>query len=118
MSIIHDELNKLGIACDSFSVLQDKDGVIVARIASAGSSYVVKCFQKDEHKREIENYRLLAALDIPAIQVIASTDSALLLEDIACSSTCRLGIEEDMSDSVVARRIAMWYKQLHGQGYG
>lgn len=30
MSIIQDELNKLGIACDSFSILQDKDGVTVA----------------------------------------------------------------------------------------
>ncbi len=117
MSIIHDELNKLGIACESISILQDKDGITVARIISDKKSYVVKCFQKDEHKRELKNYRLLASLDIPTIWVIASTDSALLLEDIDCSSTYRLGIEEDMSDSVVARRIVVWYKQLHSQGY-
>lgn len=117
MSIVHDELNKLGIACESISILQDKDGITVARIISDKKSYVVKCFQKDEHKRELKNYRLLASLDIPTIWVIASTDSALLLEDIDCSSTYRLGIEEDMSDSVVARRIAVWYKQLHSQGY-
>ena len=30
----------------------------------------------------------------------------------------RLGIEEDMSDPAVVRRIAEWYKQLHSQGYG
>ena len=118
MSIIRDELNKLGIVCDSFSILQDKDGVTVARIVSGKKSYVVKCFQKDEHKREMENYRLLASLAIPTIRVIASTDSALLLEDMDCSLTYRLGIEEDMSDLVVARRIAVWYKQLHSQGYG
>lgn len=118
MSIIHNELNKLGIACDSFSILQDKDGVTVARIAGNERSYVVKCFQKDEHKRELENYRLLASLNIPTIRVIASTDSALLLEDIACSSTYRLGIEEDMSDPEVARQIAVWYKLLHSRGYG
>lgn len=117
MSIIHDELNKPGIVCDSFSILQDKDGITVARIASNERSYVVKCFQKDEHKREMENYQLLASLSIPTIRVIASTDSALLLEDIDRSSTYRLGIEEDMSDSAVARRIASWYKQLHSQGY-
>lgn len=117
MSIVRDELNKLGIACESISILQDKDGITVARIISDKKSYVVKCFQKDEHKRELKNYRLLASLDIPTIWVIASTDSALLLEDIDCSSTYRLGIEEDMSDSVVARRIAVWYKQLHSQGY-
>lgn len=117
MSIIHDELNTLGIACESISILQNKDGVTVARIISDKKSYVVKCFQKDEYKRELKNYRILASLDIPTIRVIASTDSALLLEDIDCSSTYRLGIEEDLSDSVVARRIAVWYKQLHSQGY-
>ena len=118
MSIIRDELNKLGIVCDSFSILQDKDGVTVARIVSGKKSYVVKCFQKDEHKREMDNYRLLASLAIPTIRVIASTDSALLLEDIDCSPTYRLGIEEDMSDPEVARRIAVWYKLLHSRGYG
>lgn len=117
MSIIYDELNKLSIACDSFSILQDKDGVTVARIVSDEKTYVLKCFQKDEHKRELENYRLLASVGISTIQVIASTDSALLLEDIERSSTYRLGIEEDMSDLAVARRIAVWYKQLHSQGY-
>lgn len=118
MSIIRDELNKLGIACESISILQDKDGVTVARIISDKKSYAVKRFQKDEHKRELKNYRLLASLDIPTIQVIATTDSALLLENIDRSSTYLLGIEEDMSDPVVARRIAVWYKQLHSQGYG
>ena len=118
MSIIYDELNKLSIACESISILQDKDGVAVARIAGNEKSYVVKCFQKDEHKREMENYRLLESLGIPTIRVIASTDSALLLEDIDCSPTYRLGIEEYMSDPEVARRIAVWYKLLHRRGYG
>ncbi len=117
MSIIHNELNKMGIVCQDVSVLQDKDGVIVARVVSAEKSYVVKCFQKDEYKREMENYRLLETLGVPTIQVIASTDSSILLEDIACSSVYRLGVREDMFDLEVARRIAVWYKQLHNQGY-
>ena len=79
MSIIHNELNKMGIVCQDVSVLQDKDGVIVARVVSGEKSYVVKYFQKDEYKREIENYRLLETLDVPTIQVIASTDSSILL---------------------------------------
>lgn len=117
MDIIHHELNKMGIVCQFVSVLQDKDGVIVARVASGEKSYVVKCFQKDEYKREIENYRLLETLGVPTIQVISSTDSALLLEDLTCSSVFRLGVREDMSDLEVARRIAVWYKQLHSRGY-
>ena len=118
MNIIHKELNKLSIACDNFSILQDKDGITVARIVSGEKSYVVKCFQKDEHKREMGNYQLLESLGVPTIRLIASTDSALLLEDIDCSPVYRLGIEEDMSDPAVVRRIAEWYKQLHSQGYG
>ena len=59
----------------------------------------------------------MASLDIPTIGVIASTDSALLLEDIDYSPTYRLGIKEDMSDPEVARRVAVWYRQLHSQGY-
>lgn len=115
MNIIHKELNKLSIACDNFSILQDKDGITVARIVSGEKSYVVKCFQKDEHKREMGNYQLLESLGVPTIRLIASTDSALLLEDIDCSPVYRLGIEEDMSDPAVVRRIAEWYKQLHSQ---
>jgi len=118
MNIIQDELNKLSIAYDGITFLQDKDGVIVARIACGEKSYVIKCFQKEDYKRELKNYQLLASLGIPTIRVIAFTDSALLLEDIDCSSTYRLGIMEDISDSDVARRIAVWYKQLHAQGYG
>ena len=108
MSIIHSELNKLDITCDSFCILQDKDGVTVARIVSNEKSYVIKCFQKEEHKRELENYRLLSSRDIPTIRVIASTNSALLLEDIDRSANYRLGAEEDMSDPAVARLIAEW----------
>ena len=117
MSIIHNELNKMGIVCQDVSVLQDKDGVIVARVVSGEKSYVVKCFQKYEYRREIENDWLLETLGVPTIQVIASTDSSVLLEDIACSAVFRLGVREDMSDLEVARRIAVWYKQLHSRGY-
>lgn len=114
---IQNELNKLGIVCDNISVLQDKDGVTVARIVSGEKSYVVKRFQKDEYRREMGNYRLLESLDIPSIRVIDSTDSALLLEDIDRSPIFRLGTQEDMSDPEIARRIAVWYKRLHSQGY-
>ena len=117
MNIIQDELNKLGITYDNISVLQDKDGVTVARIVNGENSYVVKHFQKGEYKREIDNYRLLTALRIPSIRVIDSTDTVLLLEDIDRNPSFRLGVQEDMSDPEIARRIAAWYKRLHSQGY-
>lgn len=117
MGIIQDELNKLDIPCHSISILHDKDGINVSRVVSNGHSYVLKYFQKDEYKREIENYRLLSSLGIPTIRVIASTDAALLLEDIDQSADYRLAVKEDMADPEVARCIAAWYKQLHSMGY-
>lgn len=116
MNVICEEMKKLGVPLTKFTVLQEKDGVIVARIAGGESSCILKCFLKEEFRREISNYRLLASLGIPTIRVIAATDSALLLEDIAESPSQRLGIPEDMDDPEIARKIAVWYKRLHREG--
>ena len=117
MNIIRDELNKLGVTCDSCTVLQEKDGITVARVARGEHSWVLKCFQKDEYKREIANYKLLNALGVPTIRVEACSDSALLLDDLATSAEWRLGMPEDMNDPEMARRLAAWYRQLHSRGY-
>ena len=45
MSSLYQELEKLNITWQNVTVLHDKDGVTVARVASGGESYVVKCFQ-------------------------------------------------------------------------
>ena len=116
MDYLHQELKKLGITWQNVTVLQDKDGVTVARVASGGESYVVKCFQNVEFRREIQNYQILSSLGVPTIGVIASTDSALLLEDIDRSPIYRLGLAEDLVSPEVARRIAVWYRQLHSLG--
>ena len=44
MDYLHQELEKLNITWQNVTVLQDKDGVTVARVASGGESYVLKCF--------------------------------------------------------------------------
>lgn len=116
MDYLYQELEKLGITWQNVTVLQDKDGVTVARVANGGESYVVKCFQNADYRREIQNYRILSSLGVPTIGVIASTDSALLLEDLDRSPIYRLGLAEDLSSPEVARRIAVWYRQLHSLG--
>ena len=108
MDYLHHELKKLNITWQNVTVLQDKDGVTVARVANGGESYVVKCFQNADYRREIQNYRILSSLGVPTIGVIASTDAALLLEDIDRSPIYRLGLAEDLSSPEVARRIAVW----------
>mgnify|MGYP002802103522 CR=1 FL=1 len=116
MDYLHQELEKLNITWQNVTVLQDKDGVTVARVASGGESYVLKCFQNVEFRREIQNYQILSSLGVPTIGVIASTDAALLLEDIDRSPSYRLGLAEDLSSPEVARRIAVWYQKLHSLG--
>ena len=68
MGIIQDELHKLGITYQDFSILQDKDGVIVARVVSGKSSYVVKCFQNNEYKREMEMGKIFLYRDSSKIR--------------------------------------------------
>ena len=116
MDYLHQELEKLNITWQNVTVLQDKDGVTVARVASGGESYVLKCFQNADYRREIQNYRILSSLGVPTIGVIASTDAALLLEAIDRSPSYRLGLAEDLSSPEVARRIAVWYQKLHSLG--
>lgn len=115
--MIQQEIHRMGFTCSNLTVLQEKDGITVARIASGNNSYVIKHFQNPDFRREIANYMLLSQLGIPTIHVIATTDTAIVLEDIEQSSIYRLGRREDMDDPEVAHQLAAWYKQLHTAGY-
>ena len=117
MDIVQDALEKMGVPWEEVSVLQDKDGVVVARVVSQAHSFVIKCFRGEDFRREIANYRMLAGLDVPTLPVAAATDSAILLEDIASSPLFRLGREHDMDDPAVAKGLARWYRRLHQRGY-
>lgn len=109
------ELQAMGVAGD-IKLLREKDGIGVARVASGAHLYVIKYFQKEEYRREIANYRLLSALGVPTVRVVATTDAALLLEDIAAGNGYRLGAQRDMDDPKVAKAVAAWYKRLHLAG--
>ncbi len=107
------ELKKLNVSNSNITIIQSKDGVIVARVQVNATSYIIKYFQKDEHKREIKNYKILKSLSIPTINLLRSTDSSILMEDISQSDIFRLATKEDLDDVVVASQIAEWYKLLH-----
>ena len=113
---IKQELKKLNISYIGIELVQNKDGVTVARVQSDKNSYIIKCFQTEEYKREINNYKLLKSLNIPTVTVIVFTDSAVLMEDISQSETLRLGAKDDLDDEIVARKIAEWYRLLHTNG--
>ena len=41
MQIIDDQLRQMGLCCDRFAVLQDKDGITVARVFCGKDSYIL-----------------------------------------------------------------------------
>lgn len=111
--IIEQELKKLNIVYNSIGIIQNKDGVVVARVQNDKESFVIKCFLKEEFNREIANDKLLKQLNIPAVTVFGYTDCAILMEDISQSNTFRLATKEDLDDAIIASEIAKWYKLLH-----
>lgn len=110
---IKQELKKLNIPYNTIDLIQNKDGVIVARVQSDAKSYIIKYFQNEDFKCEITNYQLLKSLNISTVNVFGFTDSAILMEDISQSDTFRLATKEDLDDVVIASEIAEWYKLLH-----
>lgn len=117
MNPIASELTKMNIDYKSINILQEKDGVVVARINCENKSFVMKFFQRREFRREIGNYKILSSMNIPTLNIISATDKALLIEDVDNSNVYRLGIDKDLDDPEIAILIAKWYKLLHYRGY-
>ena len=115
MEELQKQLEQLNIPFTRIEPIRSKDGVTVARVFSEGS-HILKYFEKKEYAREIENYRILAALGVPTLKVTAATDCAILLEDAVVSPVFRLGEEEDLNDPQIAVQLAKWYKTLHERG--
>ena len=109
------ELQRMNIVWINLTLIRDKDGVSVWRVTADAESYVMKCFDKPEYRREITNYQLLQSLGVPTLRVIACASCSLVIEDIE-RSDYRLGTSDDMNDPNVARLIASWYKILHQKG--
>lgn len=111
-------LAEMGVGGMVTEILQQKDGVTVARVMTDDGPRVLKTFDKAEFAREIENYRLLGELGVPTLRIYGVTETALLMEDIR-ESRWRLGREEDLHDPEVAWLLAGWYRALHqaGEGY-
>ena len=114
---VESELEYMGINHKSVSLIRNKDGVSVWRVQADDACYVIKCFEKAEHRREIANYQMLIALKVPTLKMITYTEYSIVLEDIE-KSKYRLGVPEDMNDPQTAKLVAAWYKTLHENGSG
>lgn len=116
---LYKELEVLGLEnkeCIALEEIRNKDGIYLYKVRYKNENFVLKYFLNHDYKREISNYDLLKHLEVPTIKVLGGTANSILLEDIDKSQDYRLGREEDLSDSEVARAIAKWYKKLHEKG--
>jgi hypothetical protein len=105
--------------CVSLAAIQKKKstGVSVWRVRVGRESFVLKHFLQPEARCEIAYYHLLAAHGVPTLHVLAETEEALLLEDMA-NPDCpwRLGTDDDLRNPIVAQQLAAWYRALHKAG--
>lgn len=112
------ELQKMNVGHGEVSLIRETNGTTVARVPSGENSFVLKYFDDPDFRRETGIYKILNELGIKTIKIFASTDRAILMEDICQSELWRLGTEGDMNDPAAARALARWYKELHQKGYG
>lgn len=98
-------------------VISDKDGILVVRGLVDGLPVVVKRYGREDYTREIRNYALLMALEVPTLEVVGTGEDWLALADIA-SSPYRLADELDMADPDAAILLARWFDRLHAAGMG
>lgn len=110
------EFSKMNVDYQSLQIIQNKDGIVVARVKKNTHSLIIKYFERLEFRREIENYKVLSSLNIPTLNIISTTDNALLMGDICESNKYRLGIKEDLDNSTIAPLVAEWYRLLHHRG--
>jgi len=99
-----------------FRLIRAKSGVYVYKCLYDGIPAVVKYLEKEDDRREILNYRILAQHGIPTIKTYALGKAAFVMEDISVSEDWRLGIADDLEDADVAKSLAHWYFTFHENG--
>lgn len=111
------ECDRMAITPGIIELLREKDGISLYTVQSTdGRHYVLKLFENQTYRREISHYQQLQTAGIPTITVAASTDKALLMEDLRHSDTWRLGKPQDMQSEKIACALAAWYQKLHNLG--
>ena len=110
------QIAEMGLRLPTIQRIRSKAGISVYQVESEGENFILKTFAKQGDRREIENYKLLASLDIPTLPMLKHTKCALLLPDLNHHEKYRPGKEEDLSDVHIATTLARWYKELHEKG--
>ena len=99
-----------------FRLINAKGGIYVYKCLYGDAPAVAKYFEKEDDRRELSNYRILAQHGIPTIQTLALGKATLVMEDMSASEDWRLGTAEDLADIDVAKSLAQWYFAFHENG--
>ena len=111
------ECERMSVKVKAVDLMREKDGIgLYAAQSVDGARYVLKFFDNETYRREIVHYQQLQSVGIPTIPLIATTEKALLMEDLSYSDTWRLGEPEDMQSEKIVCVLAAWYQKLHGLG--
>ncbi len=116
---IGDTLGELGVSAGEIrrvETISVRPGHRLYRIRTRRCSYVLKSFPVNNPGNEIEAYSLLRQLGVPTLNVIAKTETDLLLEDLTCSDAWRLATELDIRNRQVGEAVARWYCHFHEKG--
>ena len=116
MKEIYDELSRYNIHESNIEVISNKDGIIVSKVSMDKENYVLKYFEKEEYRREIDYYNLLESLRIKTIKVHGTTEKSILLEDVECSKNYKLAKPRDLEFNQVIISLANYYRTLHSKG--
>ena len=113
MDLLEQELEKMNLTGVDFSLLDQREETLLARLTWGNTPCVLKCYRSEGARREIRNYALLSSLGIPTPRLLCQTESAILMEDLSSHPIYRLGKETDLSSPLIAEKIAGWYRALH-----
>lgn len=113
IDLLKEEIYKLGLHYNSFSEIQNKDGIFVYRLSDGNKTAIIKYFEKEEFKRELICYQKLKDAHMQTIPLIGQTDNAIIMEDLSNSYKYRLANEEDLLEQSIIEALALWYKKLH-----
>ena len=97
-------------------IIHQKHGHCLYRITHASQPFILKWFKNSTTATEVRCYELLEKLGVSTLPVHGHTSNALLLEDLATSSTWRMAIEDDMDCAETGEAVAVWYFTLHEAG--
>ena len=97
-------------------LIHEKNGGALYRLLCGRRWYVLKCFDDPASAVEVRAYELLSAAAVPTLDVCASSDRALLLEDIEAGSVWRPAEKTDAERAETGAAVAEWYRALHAAG--